>query len=147
MPFEDEFSKDKANHMFQVCDGNHMAMGLLTLDMLHPKCQYQQATAFAMTAVIAKVEGSVGCGSLPLIFLMSSRKTGNLGVQCCYPKQIRGMGKRQILSKQYKKSLGKIGESNPPLAALLFSKDILHFMHQMYTLQTLYAPVSPCCRW
>lgn len=27
MPFEGEFSKDKANHMFQVRDGNHMVHG------------------------------------------------------------------------------------------------------------------------
>lgn len=75
------------------------SMGLQALDMLHLKCQRQQATAFAVTAVIAKVDGSVGCVSLSLIFLMSSKKTGILGVQCCYPKQIRGKGKRQTLSK------------------------------------------------
>lgn len=75
------------------------SMGLLALDILPLKCQHQQATAFAVTAVIAKVDGSVGCVSLRLVFLMSSKKTGILRVQCCYPKQIRGLGKRQILSK------------------------------------------------
>lgn len=55
------------------------SMRLLAHDMLHLKCQHQQKTMFTVTAVTAKVNGSVGSVSFSLIFLMSSKKTDILG--------------------------------------------------------------------